>query len=333
MTGRGRLAELDPRVLLAVPAAAYLLSYLELAVYHRTAWLWDTVVHENGRYTLLETTLYASHFLGHVPVLLTISLAAAGSWRAMSPPVATAPSRRRTVALATALIVLLVGSAVLAVTHFGADDTLAFVRQLRQRPDLDVRGGSWNLHLGSTMLQLALIPGVVWLVRRLWARPVVPSRDGGLLLAAAAVLVVAVTIAANDDPAAALVTAWTDPRYLAHSVRELLTFPVTYYPIPLAFLLAAEGRVAAPAPRSRRLDAVVLLLLAAFAAAFAYQAVVPLAGGIGELAQRPTFAHGGRLSIPYLLASHAFEHVLDSVFFTLLTLLLAWRRKPVGAES
>jgi hypothetical protein len=72
-----------------------------------------------------------------------------------------------------------------------------------------------------------------------------------------------------------------------------------------------------------------------FAVAFAYQVVVSLGHDIGALAQQPSFAEGGRLGVPYLLASHFFEHVLDSLFFTLVTLLLVWgcRSVPSGAEA
>ena len=49
--------------------------------------------------------------------------------------------------------------------------------------------------------------------------------------------------------------------------------------------------------------------------------------GIGELAQKPPFARTGALGVPYLLASHNFEHVLDTIYFTLVTLLL-WSIAP-----
>ena len=314
-----------------VPAAVYAVCYAELAIYHGRLWLWGTVVHESGRYTLLETTLYASHFLGHLPVLVTISLVAAGSWRSLSPP-HQVPPRRFELAVGVALMLLLAGALALAIGHFGPDDTTSFLAQRRQRPDLDVEGGSWNLHLPSTVLQLALIPVVVWLARRVFGRPLVVSRDGLGLLAAAVLLVVAVTVVANRDPVAAVVTAWSDPRYLAHSVRELATFPLTYYPIPLAVLLAGEP----PDPERRRghsrAELLLVAALAVFAVGFAYQVVVSLSHDIGTLAQRPDFARGGGLTIPYLLASHAFEHVLDTIFFSLLTLRLAWRRwmRPRG---
>ena len=165
---------------------------------------------------------------------------------------------------------------------------------------------------------------MVWLARRLYRRPVACSRRGFGLLAAAAVLVVAITAVANGGSPAALVEVWRDPRYLAHSVRELVTFSLTYYPIPLAVLLALEAPARERSPLRRCPDLVIAAALVACAVGVGIQVAVSLSHDIGTLAQRPEFARGGRLSISYLLASHAFEHVLDSLFFALLTLLLAW---------
>jgi hypothetical protein len=127
---------------------------------------------------------------------------------------------------------------------------------------------------------------------------------------------------------------WSDPRYLAHSVRELATFPLTYYPIPLAVLLWRE-RPLAEHPVSRRLpEAVIATAAVVFVVGFLVQVRVSLANHVGSLAQRPAFARGGELSIPYLLASHYFEHVLDSIFFALLTLLLvAWASRRPKVKS
>ena len=336
MSGSSRTAAArSPWLLLLIPASVYLASYAYLGLYHGRAWLWSTVVHESGRYTLLETTFYASHFLGHVPVLVTLAVTAAGSWLWLSP-VPPVRSRRLTTAVAAGLLLLLVGSAAVAVGHFGGEDTAAFVLQQRQRPDLDVEGGSWNLHLPSTLIQLALIPVAVWLARRLWARPVACSRRGLGLLALAAISVVAITAVANSDPVAALTELWRDPRYLAHAVRELATFSLTYYPIPLAVLLAREALTSGRSGLRRCPDLAIAAAAVACAVGVGWMVAVSLSHDIGTLAQRPEFAHGGRLSISYLLASHAFEHVLDSVFFTLLTLLLVWlprRGSQWGGEA
>jgi hypothetical protein len=174
------------------------------------------------------------------------------------------------------------------------------------------------------VLQLALIPVVVWLARRVCGRSVVWSRRGWGYLAAALVTVVAVSCLATPEPLKALRAVWSDPRYLAHSVRELATFPLVFYPIPLAILLAAEPRSGTEDGQSRPAETLMIGLLLVFCIGFSYQVTVSLAHDIGTLAQRPDFAKGGELGVPYLLASHYFEHVLDSIYFGLLTLLLVW---------
>jgi len=137
-------------------------------------------------------------------------------------------------------------------------------------------------------------------------------------------LTVAMTWGINGNVGAVTAFVWSDPRYLAHSVRELLTFPLTYYPIPLYFFLNVEEK---KGDVSRKLYGPLVLLAVVFIGLFFYQAYVPLIQGIGELAQKPAFAKGGELSIFYLLLSHYFEHFLDTIFFTLLCLIL-FRSSP-----
>lgn len=116
---------------------------------------------------------------------------------------------------------------------------------------------------------------------------------------------------------------WLSPRYLAHSVRELATFPLTYFPIPLYFILAEKYKASHTVRHPKRSPVLLLIILAAvFFAGITYQAVVPLNAGISGLAQKPAFAKEGMLGIPYLLSAHYFEHFLDTVFFSLLVLIL-----------
>lgn len=332
MTAPNR-ARLDPLWLLLVPVATYILSYAWLAAYHRRAQLLGTIVHESGRYTLLETVLYASHFLGHVPVQVVAALLLVGSFACLG---GTAVVERRAIRLsaATALL-LLAGAALLGIVHFGADDTLAFIGQQKQQPDLYVEGGAWNLHLPSTLLLFALTPVYVAVVRRLLGRPVRWSRRGLAWLGAAAAAVAVVTWWANSDPAGAVVVALTDPRYAAHGLRELVTFALLWFPLPLAVLLRREPAAPREEAPPGRLPAALLVLAVLLAGATLAQTVWVLGHGVGELAQKPEFARSGTLGIPYLLASHTFEHVLDTLLFTALCVLMAGgaarRRAPRAA--
>jgi len=313
------------RLLIALPIGVYLLSYVYLAAYHQRLWLFGTVVHEGGTLTLLQTIFYASHLLGHLPSLTVIALLFAGTslmllraeshWP-MSPPV-----------LAAILAVFLALASWMAFAVFGREDTLAFLTQTKQGVAIYAEGGSWNLHLPSTMLLFAGAPVYLFLVAGILKIPLRPSRHGALLVLAAAALSVVFTALFNTDPVGAVVTAWTNPRYLAHSVRELATFSLTYFPLPLALLSFGAPADRLPQRESRRLLVWVAVLFCAAAAALAYQCYIPLTVGIGELAQKPPFARTGALGVPYLLASHNFEHVLDTIYFTLVTLLL-WSTAP-----
>jgi hypothetical protein len=125
----------------------------------------------------------------------------------------------------------------------------------------------------------------------------------------------------NDNFFSAISYVWINPRYLAHSVRELATFPLIYYPIPLYFLLKNSER-SEKKWEFRQVSKWMMVLAVIFLVLFAYQVIIPLQVGIGELAQKPSFADGGELSIAYLLSSHYFEHFLDSIYFSLFSLIL-----------
>lgn len=325
-----------PRLLAAVPCLTLAVSYGILAAEHGRLWLWGTVVHESGRYTLLETTFYASHFLGHIPVYLVLAALLAGSWSMLAGGDQRPPSRRLLVGLGAALVVLLATSAAIAVSWFGADDTLRFVLQQRQRAAGAEPGGSWALHLPSTELQLALIPLVVAASSWWFAGELRPRRRGlGLLLGAAGGILVMTLLTGGLGQ---LATVWLRPRYLAHSVRELATFPLLYYPVPLAVWLERLPRRRPRCSPGRQTLVLLAGLAVVVAAGFAFQVAVSLGAGIDTLSQRPPFAGGHPLGIPYLLASHYFEHVLDATFFVLVALLLESlhrrsRRRPPAATT
>jgi hypothetical protein len=303
----------------------YVLSYLYLAWYHGKWSIFDTIVHEGGTYTLLENTFYASHSLGHIPVHTVIAFLFAGSYLSFSPPKESHSSTGQILAPAVALILFLACLAALSLGLFGREDTLAFFLQRKQTVTLYVRGGSWNLHLASTTMLFSLTPLNVIAARILFARPIARNGGGFLYLLIGIILFCLFTLIFNQGGFSSPITlAWRDARYLAHSVRELATFPLTYYPLALFLLMREDssGRSSRWPFKDKRLAAFVAAISALALAGIAYQCYLPLATGIGELAQKPLFAEGGNLGISYLLASHYFEHFLDTIYFALLSLLL-----------
>ncbi len=310
---------LDARLLLALPALTYALSYIYLAVYHRRLNLWNVIVHEGGLFTLLETTLYASHFLGHVPVHTLVALLFVGAYRTLTPDANAMKPRPRIAGYA--ILCLLGASLVFSLVHFGAEDTWAYILQRKQTVRLYVRGGSWNLHLASTCLLFAWAPLYVLVFSLACGKRTVCSCAGRGYFLAAALFLPAFTLLANGgELIGPFAVAWSNPRYLAHSVRELATFSLVYFPIPLYLLVRGDPSLEPRMiwPRSRTLRIAAGVLGADCMAALAWQCVAALSAGVGTLAQKPAFAKGGQLSILYLLSSHFFEHVLDTIYFVLL---------------
>ena len=320
MCSRGKLS---PVWLLLVPVAVYAASYAYLAVYHQNAFLLNTIVHESGAYTLLENTLYASHFLGHIPVLVTLALLFTGCCLCLGTSDHYPFAGRRAWLPGLLLLAFVAVSFVVSLILFGREDTFVFIAQQKQRVGVTGEGGSWNLHLPSTLLQLAMVPVTLFAAMPVFGAPLRPNARGGLLLGLSLVTLVGFTFLFNGDLVGTFLLVWRDPRYLAHSVRELATFPLTYYPIPLYVILRSQ-RLSNTPPNERhgRLWVLMSVLAVVFVVGFAFQVQRSLSAGIGDLAQKPAFAKGGRLGVPYLLASHYFEHVLDTIFFALLSLLL-----------
>lgn len=292
-----------------IPFATYIASYVYLAIFHHKVWLWNTVVHESGKLTLLETTLYASHFLGHIPSLVVIALLFATWYKILSDDTDKGSLKWMAVAAAFSGICFFI-----SVALFGMQDTLDYLTLSKQSEVRNEPGGSYLLHLPSTLSLVILIPLYIGVAQSFFGQALQwqPKYFKELFSTIAAALLIALLIAPSG-----VIMSLMDPRYLAHSVRELATFPLTYFPIPIAFWLSGSAENAADRGALRYLTVMALLAIPLVS----YQAIVPLVSGIDSLAQQPVFSDHP-LPISYLLASHYFEHVLDTIFFTLICFAL-----------
>ena len=117
------------------------------------------------------------------------------------------------------------------------------------------------------------------------------------------------------------------PRWLAHNVREFATFPLTAFPWCFALLYYLESKIYQGDDRYNRFRhqkglLSVGLLFIVICLFFGWHVVRVLSEGIGSMAQKPSFAQDGGLSILYLLSFHYFEHALDYVFILLLAFFI-----------
>lgn len=309
--------------------SVYLLSYIYLAIYHQRINLFNTIIHESGALTFAQTLFYSSHFLAHIPVHIVVVLIFVGTIRLFSNPV---PGSSGIIRKLLALLIIFTGLAFIhSLLAFGFTDTYEYIFQKKQGLNIYGEGGSWRLHLVSTISVLFLIPAYIFLFLKFLKINVRWNPRSMFFIAAGIIIIPVFCFLFDGSFFNDLKYAFTNNRYLAHSVRELATFPVTYF--PLLMLFAYDFRnfsfsIDLKAPRQTRMFVMITTVI--FAILFLYQAILPLREGIENLAQKPSFAKGEGLPVFYLLASHYFEHFADTIFFTILGLIFYYKQNKKG---
>ena len=317
---------LSPKIFLLAPIATYVLAATYLMVYHHALNIFAIPIHESGELNLLQTTFYSSHFIGHIPVHVCLAFIFAGCLKSLfGNSIGSRLSQNK-------LLLLLAVFLIFCFSHsfweFGAKDTLSYLFQQRQGVDISGDGGSWKLHLISTITIPFLIPIYLLTAAFLTKTKVAETNYGLTYILTGLILIPIITLAIERQSFFESLHIFKNNRYLAHSVREVATFPLTYFPIPLYFIFGASPKstIGNQQPTDRT-KIVLLMATLIFLILMSLQVISPLQEGIGKLAQKPDFAKMGKLNISYLLASHYFEHFLDSIFFTLLVLLLLTKKK------
>jgi len=299
----------------------YIFSYLYLAFYHQTLNLFAVNIHESGELNFGETLFYSSHFLAHIPVLVVVALLFAGSVRLFGGEKGMTQSSG--LLLLVLLVLFLLGAVIHSFLVYGKTDTLEYILQKKQGHDIYGEGGSWKLHLVSTLTLIFFIPVYVFTVLQMLNVKTGWNKKGFVLTGAGLVLIPLFSWLCEGNFFPNLKYVITSNRYLAHSVRELITFPVTYFPLFfMVFFDFREWRFRLSVGKDKRIRWVVGTAFVLLVILFVYQTVLPLTEGIGNLAQKPAFTKGGKLPLLYLITSHYFEHFLDTLFFVLLCGLL-----------
>lgn len=303
--------------LLALPVAYFIISYGYLTVWHRSPFLWGTLIHENGRLTLQGSLFYFDHFIGCVPMVTLFALCTAGGFAlsGYSPP-STNVSRAQFVAvlLIVSSLLIVLFAFIASVRTVGWQRTLDYALQRIERDGILSKGGNWN------MLQLSNIPialGTVALSSALVKLAQGYDPKGSVSLIVGGICCIGVAAALSAGITGANWCGWLcflNPRWLAHSIREIATYPLTGIPIALASVALVERYISGVTLYTVRVHSLSLFLIVA--------GVVIVSGlllalnlqnvNVLDIAQKPSFAPDG-LSIAYLLSSHVFEHFLDFV--------------------
>ena len=309
-------------VLVCLPAAYFVLAYGYLAWWRGSPFLWNTVIHENGRLTLVGSLFYFDHFLGCAPMVVVFALCTAGGFAdAGHLPVIT--DLRRAALLARILLglsaVMVIAALAASVACVGLDRTMDYALQRIERDDVMSPGGNWNqLQLSNVPIALGAIgfsgSFAAFGYGRNGVGKVNRTRGGVICIGIAIALMGALT--GFTFPG---LRAFLNPRWIAHSVREMATYPLTGVPIALAGVLLAEQRLSGVRAWTIKPRALSLSLIGAGVLILLGQLVYLMNADVLAMAQRPAFAGGKSLSVAYLLFSHVFEHFLDFVLIGPLT--------------
>lgn len=317
---------------LSVPFFLLAAAYIKMCFFYQKIWLFDTIVHENGKYTLLQVILYFRHFCWEILGKAVYSLYIVGTFYFYGK--APASHRDTTGQNIPARGILLSGLLVLGIMMIsifmtadkvGFKDTLMGLAQFRiSEIKPPAFGSHWRNHLLSNIVLFSASSFIVLLYRGMYCKsPLSKRRFANLFFVAIGIFaVLTFFFGVNPDP-------FRTPGLLGHQLREIFGSDLSVsMPLSLAALVYLENKYD-PAKTNRRRRtktdwkniapylfgwALPLILIPAFLI------LKVLALDIsGEMARLPGTKGW---SVPDLFAWHFYEHSLDYLFVVSLVYFL-----------
>lgn len=309
------------KTILLIPVATYLISYIYIAFYHQS-FLFPAIIHEEGSFTFLDYIFWTSHSLGHIPIHTVLAMYFVGCYFCLTEKELILKSKNFTLYSGIFLTIFLSALFLDSLFRFGAHETISYVLQKKYGVSNTMTGGSWNLHLPNILLLFAFIPVYIFAFKKWFHRKMRLNHAGVLFIGFSLGLAVTVSLLVNQNLRDMLALFKSDPFFNAHSIREIFTFSLVYFPIPLFVILKMEQRVESRGKfvNSQNLRRLIILLAIVFVFGLAGQLYVALTGVSDMNMTNQAFAVVSKKGVPYLLATHFFEHALDTVYFALAAL-------------
>jgi hypothetical protein len=284
---------------LGIPLAILAVSYALLVREFGTWRLWHVTVHESGRRTLRETVFYYNHFLRELPldtlfaaaILSSYSAADLRIWQPASAPISPLPI------LGLFLAWVIVGS----IRSVGLPATLSDLFQVHETDERRGWGSHWQMHFLSTavLLLLFLLPAAMF-------EPLGPFVFRAAPLAAAFLALSAIFRTGLKS--------LTDRRWVLHGAREAVTYGAMLA-VPLFVPLLG------PEPMQRlTIGSAAIAILACLVLITGYFLFVRLQSDLNAEASSSR-------GVVFLLSSHFFEHILDSVYIFLVVLAVTYQMR------
>lgn len=304
------------RALWLFPLFILFISYSYLAYEQGTPFFFNAHIHESGTYTLLETVFYFDHFIREIPVSVLTACVVAISFYLFSPlPLhdccRMVSVRKFTVPFLFFFLIVVIAGALL---KNGFYSFFLDLFQYRTRDNVVSYGSHWHYHLLHIEFIFLASLAVSFVYRGLTHMySTTMNKSGITFLVIVQTCIILFTLIFIPD-----IKPFTDTRYLAHQFREIVTHASVTMPLAFAFLIVFEHK-SCPAsyvsPGASAFNKIGVLL-------FIVALVIPLYILI-QLSGRNIMAEAQTKSNYFnLLASHYFEHSLDYVFVSLLTVMI-----------
>lgn len=275
-----------------------------------TLWPWSRVVHEDGRRTLLQTIFYFEHAVRELPLDIILGLAIGSAMRSHVPPapgyMSTPAGRRDACRLGLAAALIVTGILVGALIDVGPQGLLDNFAQLHTRSGAPlVWGAHWRYHLLERLAIMLLSLAAAGLIAAAspWSGAALHQPDPKALRLFKGILLTFAVLTLLFVPS---MESFTNPQFIGHQARELLTHALVTFPLGLAACLCwvtpAYGRQwkTPRAPRHVIGSAVGAVLLGGYLAAAGVATGARSAGQTSNL-MALVFPHFFEHSLTYLL--------------------------------
>ncbi len=310
-------------LLFAIPLVFLSGAYIHMCLRYEKLWLFNTVVHENGRYTLFEVILYYRHFLWEVPIKIIYSLFIVGAFYFYGKPqnadasteVLNVSYKRIIFGGLIAFCVVLI-AIVMTGYDVGFKDAFAGLLQFRTHETRPLALGShWRNHFLSNIVLFSATTVSILAYRLIDTGHWIKRKSGFLFYVALGIFVfLCFVFGFNNDP-------FTVPSYLGHQLREIFGTDLSItMPMCLGILVFLERKytpkdsggkkMAKQNTRKNMRHLIPWSILAAIPSIFLIVKVLCL----DIKSEIEKFDSGIEWSILDIFAWHFFEHSLDYIF-------------------
>lgn len=230
----------------ALPVLLLVGAYLHMVARYDKLWLFNTIVHERGKYTLLEVIFYFRHFLWELPMKTVYAFMIVGTFYYFGKPVSPGidtekPLISNNKIILSAAVFLFIGifSFVITANQLGYHETLLEVAQFR-RSELHPTsfGCHWRNHFLSNIALYTTSIAMVVFYRFITGDNSGTRRRFSFLLPFTAILFILVTLifGINTDP-------FYIPSYLGHQLREIFGTDLSItMPLMMGILIYLEEK-------------------------------------------------------------------------------------------